>query len=67
MSEHGPRMDAMKRIQTACAKTPREQYKSLVAQLFLECVFVPLPGEADRSELTSDYSLELTSVICSYA
>lgn len=26
-------------------------------ELFIECVFVPFPGTADRSEFASDYSL----------
>lgn len=32
--------------------------------LFLECAIVPLLGVSDRSELTSDYSLQLGIVIC---
>lgn len=36
-------------------------------QLFLECIFVPFPSVANRNEFISDYSLQLTVVICLYA
>jgi hypothetical protein len=31
------------------------------------CAFLPLPGIVDRSEFTSDYSLQLAIIICFYA
>lgn len=36
-------------------------------ELLLDAAFMPLPGTADRSELTSSYSLQLATVICPYA
>jgi hypothetical protein len=51
-----------------CEKTPRRQGPvslgfSHSVELFLECVFMPLPGVAERSELPSDYSLLFAAVI----
>lgn len=36
-------------------------------RIFLEYIFVSLLGVADRSELTSDYPLQLIIIICLYA
>jgi hypothetical protein len=36
-------------------------------KLILEYGLLPLPSTADRSEFTSDYSLQLATAICLYA
>ena len=60
----------VRRILSACENTPRKQDKSPLSprflqntELFLECVFVLLPGAADRNKFTSDCSLLLAGVI----
>lgn len=51
----------------------RQENRSLVTlvlqtmELLLQCVFILLPGVADGSAFTSDYSPQVTIVICIYA
>lgn len=60
-----------RRILSACGKTPRKQESRDLSffqnkEYSSECAFVPLPGVAERSELTSDHSLQRATVIGSY-
>lgn len=60
----------IRRILSAYEKIPREQDKSCDLsffrniELFLGRVFMILPSVARRNEFTSDYSLQLATVIC---
>ena len=47
----------MRKLQES--KSLMSSVSSKNTEMFLECAFVPLPGVADRSEFTSDYSLQL--------
>lgn len=54
-----------RRFLSACEKTARKQVLFLQnSELFLECVLKLILCIADRSEFTSDYSLQLAIVIC---
>jgi hypothetical protein len=58
----------LRRLLSAHEKTVRKQVLFLQnVELFLECVLKLIPGIVDRSELTSDYSLQLAIDICLYA
>lgn len=66
----GQEWSPVKRILSACEKTPRRQESSDLyldkTDLFLGCAALPLPGAADRSDFTSDYLLQL-AIICFYS
>lgn len=64
-------MEVWEENSECCEKTPRKQDKGLMTsvsskQLFLEYVFVLLPGIADRNEFTPNYSLQQAFVMFIY-
>lgn len=68
MLDHGPGMDLCEE-NSECLREHSQKTRVFSPQslrnteLFLECVFALLPSIADRSALTSDYSLLLAAVI----
>lgn len=62
-----------KSILSACEKATRKQDKSCDlsflknTELFLECAFLPLPGEAGKNEFSLDYFSQVAIAMCLYA
>jgi hypothetical protein len=64
---------SVRRFLSGCKRAPRKQDKSCDlsflknTELFLECAFLPLPGEAGKNEFSLDYFSQVAIAMCLYA